>query len=80
MPREHQVEILNLSNKTARQFAAMISDAIAEGTARPVDSVIAAHLLNASINAAADLRWRTAPENRDPLVYVRPLFCGILKP
>jgi AcrR family transcriptional regulator len=80
MPREHQVEILNLSYKTARQFAAMIADAIAEGTARPVDPVIAAHLLNASINAAADLRWRSAPENRDPLVYARPLFCGILKP
>jgi hypothetical protein len=45
-----------------------------------VDPVIAAHLLNASINAAADLRWRKAPENRDALAYARPLFCGILKP
>ena len=80
MPREHQVEILNLSYKVARQFAAMISDAISEGSVRPVDPVIAAHLLNASINAAADLRWRSAQENRDPLVYARPLFCGILKP
>jgi AcrR family transcriptional regulator len=80
MPREYQVEIVNLSYKVARQLAAMISDAIAEGSVRPVDPVIAAHLLNASINAAADLRWRKAPENRDALAYARPLFCGILKP
>jgi AcrR family transcriptional regulator len=79
MPREHQVEILNLSYKTSRQFAAMISDGISEGTIRPVDPTIAAHLLNAAINAAADLRWRDAPENCDALVYARPLFRGILQ-
>jgi AcrR family transcriptional regulator len=81
MPREYQVEILNLSYRTARQFAAMISDGIAEGSIRAVDPIIAAHLLNAAINAAADLRWLKAmPESRDPLVYARPLFCGILTP
>jgi AcrR family transcriptional regulator len=80
MPREHQVEILNLSFKTARQFAAMISDGISEGSVRAVDPIIAAHLLNAAINAAADLRWRNSPANRDALVYARPLFCGILQP
>lgn len=79
MPREHQVEIVSLSYKVARVFAAMISDAIAEGTCRPVDPLIAAHLLNAAINAASDLRWRLrSPDDWDPLAYCRPLFGGLL--
>ena len=79
MPHEHQVEIVSLSYQNARQFAAMISDAIAEGSARSVDPVIAAHLINAAINAACDARpWAVPTGTGDPADYARPLFCGIL--
>ncbi|MBI1360025.1 MAG: TetR family transcriptional regulator [Alphaproteobacteria bacterium] len=81
MPHEHQVEIVSLSYQNARQFAAMISDAIAEGSVTPVDPVIAAHLINAAINAASDARPWTVPVGADdPADYARPLFYGILLP
>jgi AcrR family transcriptional regulator len=80
MPHEHQVEILNLSSKINRRVAGMISDAVAEGSARPVDAVIASQLLSASINAASDLRfWRNGGQNSDPLDYAAPIFSGLVK-
>lgn len=81
MPQEHQLEFLNLSYRSGRKFAAMVSDAISEGTARPVDPVIASHLLSAAINAASDLRqWQDVEQEMDPLTYARPLLTGLLRP
>lgn len=56
----------------------MISDAIAEGHARVVDTIIAAHMIHAAVNAAAELRTAGDNDPIDALDYVRPLFFGLL--
>jgi AcrR family transcriptional regulator len=81
MPHQHQVEIVNSSNKESRQFAAMIADAISEGSARPVDPAVAGSLISAAINVASDVRMlQMATEDRVVCDFARPLFTGLLKP
>lgn len=64
------------------RFAALISDGIADGSVRPVDVNIAAQMLTAMINAAAELHFWTpgliAGQEID--LYVRPFFEGLLTP
>lgn len=62
LPQDLQGEIRELSYKVGRTFSSMISDAIAEGSVRPVDSTIAAYMLAAGINAAADVSIWPVPE------------------
>jgi AcrR family transcriptional regulator len=76
MPADLQAEVVTLTYKATRQFAVMISDAIAEGGARVVDNIVAAHMLHAAINAAAELRTE-GDGQVDALDYVRPLFFGL---
>jgi AcrR family transcriptional regulator len=81
MPHEHQVEIMNSSYRSNRQFAAMIADAITEGSIRAVDPAVAGPLINAAINVASDVRMmRMTTHDRVVRDYARPLFNGLLKP
>jgi AcrR family transcriptional regulator len=81
MPHQHQVEIVNSSNKASRQFSSMIADAIAQGSARPVDPAVAGPLISAAINVASDVRMlQMATEDRVVCDYARPLFTGLVKP
>jgi hypothetical protein len=80
MPPEHQVEIMNLSYKTSRQFGAMIADAIADGSARAVDPTIGGAMLHAAVNVASDIRIGERPNLQVVEKFVRPLFNGLLKP
>jgi AcrR family transcriptional regulator len=78
MPQEHQREILSISAKVNHRLAGMVSDAIAEESARPVDPVLAAHLLSAAINAASDVRfWRNGNETTTARDYAEPMFRGL---
>jgi hypothetical protein len=73
--------MIDHSNRVSDRFASMISDGIAEGTLRPVDPFIAAQMLNATLNACADLGY-LVPDVRPkaaPAVFVRPLLMGIFK-
>lgn len=80
LPQDLQGEIRELSYKVGRTFSSMISDAIAEGSVRPVDSTIAAYMLAAGINAAADVSSWPEAEGADVAnVYARALICGILE-
>ncbi len=80
MPPEHQVEIMNLSYKTSRQFGAMIADAIADGSARPIDPTIVGAMLHAAVNVASDVRIAERPNLQVAGKFVGPLFNGLLKP
>ena len=63
------------------RFASMISDGIAEGSLRPVDPFIAAQMLNATLNACADLGY-LVPDVRPKsaaAVFVKPLLMGVFK-
>lgn len=67
------------SNRIARRFAGTISDGIAEGTIRPVDSLIAAQALMAFLNAAFDMRkWAwSMPRERAIALYASTLTFGL---
>ena len=69
------------SDRVSDRFASMISDGIAEGSIRPVDPFIAAQMLNATLNACAELGY-LVPDVRPKAaaaVFVRPLMMGIFK-
>lgn len=65
--------------RVSDRFAAMISDGVGEGSIRPVDPVIASHLLNATLNAAASLKTAVpgAAAPHAVTLYAKPLLMGI---
>ena len=67
------------SNRVSERFAAMISDGIAEGSVRAVDPYIAAQMLNATLNGAADFVHVIRDLVPDDLVelYAKPMLMGV---
>jgi len=78
MPHAYQVEIMSQSDRVSRQFAAMIADAIAEGSIRPVDPAIAGALVHAAVNVASEVRGLDIAADPDILNrFMRAMFCGL---
>ncbi|MGY4396419.1 AcrR family transcriptional regulator [Sphingomonas sp. UYAg733] len=67
------------SNRIARRYAGTMSDGIAEGSIRAIDSLIAAQALMALQNAAFDMRkWAgTMPRDRAVAFYASTLAFGL---
>jgi hypothetical protein len=57
----------------------MISDGIAEGSIRPVDPLVAAHMLSSMLNAAASLGvWSPGIAAEEAAAqFARPLLLGV---
>lgn len=78
MPLAYQVEIMSQCDRVSRQFAAMIADAIADGSIRPVDPAIAGALLHAAVNVASDVRGLDIAADPDIVNrIVRAMVCGL---
>lgn len=78
MPQEHQFEIMSESYRVSRQFSSLIADAIADGSARPVDPAVAGAMLHAGINVASDVRILDMSRDADIAArFLRVLFCGL---
>ncbi len=78
MPQDYQVEIMSQFDRVSRQFAAMIADAIADGSIRPVDPAIAGALVHAAVNVASDVR--VLDFSNDPDIagrFARAIFSGL---
>ncbi|HLY78025.1 MAG TPA: TetR/AcrR family transcriptional regulator, partial [Caulobacteraceae bacterium] len=79
LPGAIRGEMIEQSGRLSDRFAAMIADGVAEGSLRPVDPFIAAQMLTASLNAAADLP--TLLRGVGPRLavdfYARPFFMGL---
>jgi AcrR family transcriptional regulator len=82
LPEPIRIEMVGQSWRLSDRFAAMISDGIAGGSLRPVDPFIAAQMLNAALNAAADLPYifRGLKGGEAVELYARPMFTGLLSP
>jgi AcrR family transcriptional regulator len=65
--------------RLTERFAGMVADGIVDGSVRPVDPTIAAHVLDTTINAAAELpEWTPDADSEARLAaYLRPLFDGL---
>ena len=81
LPEEMRRVMVEHANRISDRFASMISDGIVEGSIRPVDPVIAAQMLNATLNACADL-GALVPDVRPkaaPAVFAKPMMMGVFK-
>ncbi|MGH6871099.1 MAG: TetR/AcrR family transcriptional regulator [Rhizomicrobium sp.] len=79
LPEPIRADMLAQWSRISDRFSAMISDGIAEGSLRPVDPVIAAQLLNATLNAAASLLDVVGGATRDEAatLYAKPMLMGL---
>ncbi len=79
LPSEIREEQVAHSNRVSDRFASMISDGIAEGSIRPVDPFIGAQMLNATLNAGAELGFwvNGVTQKAAPAVFARPALMGI---
>lgn len=79
-PEGLQPELVGKFDRISDRFASLISDGIADGSIRPVDTNIAAQMVNAMINAAAELHhWAPGVTPRQAVeIFVRPFFEGLL--
>jgi AcrR family transcriptional regulator len=79
LPEPMRLAMVERANRVSERFAAMISDGVAEGSIRAVDPYIAAQMLNATLNAAADLPF-TIPDVMAfdaPALYAKPMLMGV---
>jgi len=79
LPIGMRQEITDRYARISDRFAGMVADGIAEGSIRPVDPLIAAHMMSALLNGAASLgSWVTGLEREEaPALFVRPLLLGL---
>jgi len=79
LPEPIRARMVRRSHRVSDRFASMISDGIAEGTMRPVDPAIAAQMLNATLNAGAELGFWVpgVKQKAAPAVFARPLLMGL---
>ena len=79
LPRPVRSAMIDRSNRIARRYAGMLSDGAAEGSIRPVDSMIVSQSLMALQNAAFDMRkWAsTMPRERAVAMYASTLAFGM---
>jgi AcrR family transcriptional regulator len=79
LPEPIRAGMLAQWSRVSDRFSAMISDGIAETSLRPVDPVIAAQLLNATLNAAASLMNVVSGAAREEAahLYAKPMLMGL---
>jgi AcrR family transcriptional regulator len=79
LPPEIRQDMIDRYNRVSDRFAAMISDGIAEGTIRPVDPLIAAHMINSMLNAAASMGvWAPGIAREEAAAFfAQPLLQGV---
>jgi AcrR family transcriptional regulator len=81
-PESIQPQLLGEFDRISLRLASLISDGIADGSLRPVDTNVAAQTLTGMINAASELHhWaRGITAITAANAYVRPFFEGFLSP
>jgi AcrR family transcriptional regulator len=79
LPAEIRGDMVRASDRVSDRFASIISDGIAEGSIRAVDPFIAAQMLTATVNAAADIRFWVTDVKREEAadLYAKPLLTGL---
>ena len=79
VPEDLRHEVAQRFNRYAARLASDVSDGVADGSVRPVDSNVAAQVITGLINASAELHhWAPGLPAADAAgIYVRPLFLGL---
>jgi AcrR family transcriptional regulator len=79
LPEDIRDDVVKRSDSISLRFAAMISDGVAEGSLRPVDSTIAAQMIHSLLNTAAELDGWVADLDRARAarLFARPMLMGV---
>ena len=79
LPESIRQEMVEASNRISDRFASTISDGIASGSLRAVDSFIASQMLTATLNVSATTgRWFPGVERDEAVsLYAKPMLMGI---
>ncbi len=79
LPAELRRETLHTLNCLTEKFGNFVVDGLIDGSIRPLDPAVAAELVSAMINAAAELPlWVPGiTASQGPALFVRPLFEGL---
>ncbi len=82
VPQTIRAELMQRFDRISYRFASILCDGIADGSVAPVEVNIAAQVITAAINAAAELHFFTPGLEPAAVVdhYVRPLFEGLASP
>jgi len=80
VPEEIAVSLLQEFDRNAGRVSLVLTDGIADHSLRPVDTSIAAQMITAMINAAAEVhQWAPGVTQQNVAkIYVRPMFEGLL--
>lgn len=64
LPEDARDNVVLRANRLAMRFAGMLADGIADGSVRPVDQIVASHVLMPALNAAYEARkWADRQPN-----------------
>jgi AcrR family transcriptional regulator len=79
LPEQIRYSMVEASNRVSGRFAGMISDGIAEGTIRPVDTFIAAQMMNATLNASSAIATMLPGVTQGDAaeLYAKPILTGL---
>ncbi|MBL8270512.1 TetR/AcrR family transcriptional regulator [Steroidobacter sp.] len=81
VPEEIGTSLLNEFDRNSGRISLVLTDGIADGSLRPVDTNIAAQMITAMINAAAEVHWWAPGVTQQNVaqIHVRPMFEGLLR-
>lgn len=82
LPEAMRGETKRTMDRLAQRFGSFVVDGMVDGSIRPLDPSVAAHMVDSIINAAVELEWWVpgviAASAAD--LYARPLFMGVFTP
>jgi AcrR family transcriptional regulator len=78
LPGSIRHEMVEASNRVSDRFSSIISDGIAAGSVRAVDTFIASQMLTATLNASAEMNyWIPGVSSEEAVeLYARPMLMG----
>lgn len=78
--QQHRAEVYRTMHRVIERMTGLLVDGLVDGSVRPQDPAIAAHILDNAINAAAELRrWvPNVSEKNVTRLYTRPALLGLL--
>ncbi|WP_230530051.1 TetR/AcrR family transcriptional regulator [Microvirga roseola] len=82
LPEGLRRETKRTMDRLAQRFGGFAVDGMVDGSIRPLDPSVAAHLVDSMVNASVELEWWVpgiTPETAADL-YAKPLFVGIFAP
>jgi AcrR family transcriptional regulator len=81
LPMERRRQILKRTDKNNENFGAFLNDGIEDGSVRPINTLVAQHLITGARNAAMDIkRWRSVDSIDDAAIDYFDVFFNGLRP